>query len=141
MSHLSRTLKNCKNARYTKKLKPHNIPEIKNSTCDFYICRYRNLQLITENHSIDLLKIEKLIENLENSVNQTSTSQSALSKIEKIKRDLVTKLNYLSEKELISCSQLFKNMTYTDGPNKGKILSSYLQEKATELLFAGHGKS
>ncbi|CAG8515974.1 23961_t:CDS:2 [Cetraspora pellucida] len=147
MPHLSKTHKSNKNARHAKKLKSYknnsNILEIKNSTCDFYIRRHKNLQLITlENTStIDLLEIEQSIENLENLVNQTSTSQLAISKTEKIKSDLVTKFNYLSEKELIACSQLFNNMTYKDGPNKGKILSAYLQEKTAELLFASHEKS
>ncbi|CAG8616925.1 8074_t:CDS:2 [Cetraspora pellucida] len=139
MPRPSKTHKSNKNARHAKKLKSYknnsNILEIKNSTCDFYIRRHKNLQLITlkNTSTIDLLEIEQSIENLENLVNQTSTSQLAISKTEKIKSDLVTNFNYLSEKELIACSQLFNNMTYKDGPNKRKILSSYLQEKAAKL--------
>ncbi|CAG8788584.1 18551_t:CDS:1, partial [Racocetra fulgida] len=120
--------------RFTKNSKPYNLSSpidqsnrCQISICNFYIYRRGNFQPVTiENNSIDLNKSENLVNQ-----QQTSTSQSAISKVEKIKKDLVTKLNYLSEKELITCSQLFNNMIYKDGPNKGKILSPYLQEKAT----------
>ena len=61
-------------------------------------------------------------------------------KAEKIKKDLINKINYLSEKELISCSQLLINMIYKDGSHKDEILSSYLQKKAMEWILVNQGK-
>ncbi|CAG8815826.1 10655_t:CDS:1, partial [Racocetra fulgida] len=81
---------------------------------------------LSENNSINLTEIENIVNQ-----QQISTSQLNISKTEKIKKDIITKINYLSEKELLDSLQLFSNMRYKDGPNKGKILSSYLQEKAT----------
>ncbi|CAG8768291.1 14242_t:CDS:2, partial [Racocetra persica] len=119
MGRLSKTRKHCKKARLTKNSKPYNLSSpidqsnrYQISTCNFYIYRRRNFQPVTiENNSIDLNKSENLVNQ-----QQTSTSQSAILK-------------------------LFNNMIYKDRPNKEKILSPYLQEKATELLFASHKKS
>ena len=61
-------------------------------------------------------------------------------KIEKIKKDLINKINCLSEKDLISYSQLLSNMIYKDESHKGEILSSYLQKKAIEWILANRGK-
>nr|CAG8658254.1 12287_t:CDS:2 [Entrophospora candida] len=62
-------------------------------------------------------------------------------KVERIRKDLIGKINYLSEKELVSCSQLFVNMVHKDGLHKGDILSPYLQKKASEWVLANRGKS
>ena len=62
------------------------------------------------------------------------------SKVEKIKKDLINKINCLSKKELISCFQLLINMVYKDGSHKDEILSPYLQKKAMEWILVNRGK-
>ncbi len=61
-------------------------------------------------------------------------------KAEKIKNELIKKINYLPEKELHSCYQLLMNMVYPDGPHKDEILSPYLQKKAMEWISTMKGK-
>ncbi|CAG8585550.1 17981_t:CDS:1 [Cetraspora pellucida] len=168
MGKLSKTRKHCKKVRLVKISKSDKLSSPINQfnqcqipTCNFYIYRQKNIQLVmiennsidlsvnnsidlSENNSIDLSENNSInLTEIENIVNQQqiSTSQLNISKTEKIKKDIITKINYLSEKELLDSLQLFSNMKYKDGPNKGKILFSYLQEKATELLFTSHGKS
>lgn len=63
-----------------------------------------------------------------------------VSRVERIKKDLISKINYMSEKELVSCSQLFVNIVYKDGPHKGEILSPYLQKKVSEWVLTNSGK-
>src|SRR6266511_2181428 len=60
--------------------------------------------------------------------------------IEKIKNDLINKINCLSEKKLISYFQLLINMVYKDGSHKDEILSPYLQKKAMEWILINQGK-
>ncbi|CAG8573530.1 6967_t:CDS:1, partial [Racocetra persica] len=127
MPHLTKVRRSCKNARLAKVSKPNKPIQQQIPT----------FQLIPiKNNSLNLLEIE-------NSVNQqqTSTSQLTALRIERIRKDLITKINYLSEKELIASSQLFSNIVYKTGIYKGKILSSYLQKKAVELIYASQGKS
>ncbi len=61
-------------------------------------------------------------------------------KIEKIKKDLINKINCLSEKELISYFQLLINMVYKNGSYKDEILSPYLQKKAMEWILVNREK-
>src|SRR6266498_1324092 len=61
-------------------------------------------------------------------------------KIEKIKKDLINKINCLSEKELISYFQLLINIVYKDGSHKDEILSPYLQKKAMEWILVNREK-
>src|SRR6266498_4724809 len=62
-------------------------------------------------------------------------------KAEKIKKDLINKINYLFEKELISCSQLLINMIYKDRSHKDEILFLYLQKKAIKWILVNQEKS
>ncbi|CAG8803606.1 43845_t:CDS:2, partial [Gigaspora margarita] len=59
---------------------------------------------------------------------------------ERIKKDLITKINYLSEEQLQSCAQLFVNMIYKDGLYRGKFISPYLQKKAMEWIQTNYKK-
>ncbi|CAG8547519.1 8062_t:CDS:2 [Dentiscutata erythropus] len=97
---------------------------------------------LTKVQSVKMRVLQKYPK-IDNSVNQQciSTSQLTASQIERIRKDLITKVNYLSEKELIASSQLFNNIVYKTGIYKGKILSSYLQKKAVELMYTIKGKS
>ncbi|CAG8805275.1 22824_t:CDS:1, partial [Dentiscutata erythropus] len=96
MPHLTKVRRSCKNARLAKVFKPNKPIQQQIPT----------FQLIPiKNNIFNLLEIE-------NSVNQqqTSTSQLTASQIKQIRKDLITKINNLSKKELIASSQLFVNI-------------------------------
>ena len=63
------------------------------------------------------------------------------SKAKRIKKDLIDKINYWPEKELISYFQLLTNMIYKDRSHKDEILFLYLQKKAIKWILVNQEKS
>lgn len=70
----------------------------------------------------------------------SNISSKFIDKAEKVKQELMNKINRFPEKQVFSCSKLLEIMIYPDGDHKGEIISPYLQKKAMNLLLLTLGK-
>src|SRR6266540_677404 len=134
MPRLNKVIKSCKKARLAKLSKPYTplIPIDTNSTTNPITT------LLDTNSAIIPINMNPNILNI--SIPNIQPTPQLSSKAKRIKKDLIDKINYWPEKELISYFQLLTNMIYKDGSHKGEILSSYLQKKTMEWILANRGK-
>src|SRR6266498_181757 len=134
MPRLNKVIKSCKKARFAKLSKPYTpliLIDTNSTTNPITTSLDTNSAIIPINMNPNILNISIL--------NIQPTPQVS-SKAKRIKKDLIDKINYWSEKKLISYFQLLTNMIYKDGSHKGEILSSYLQKKAMEWILANREK-
>ncbi|CAI2195196.1 14020_t:CDS:2, partial [Funneliformis geosporum] len=134
MPRSNKVIKSCKKARLAKLSKPRKplIPIDNNSIINSITTPLdTNSAIIPININPNLLNI---------SIPNIQPTPQLNSKAERIKKDLIDKINNLPEKELISYSKLLINMIYKDGSHKDEILSPYLQKKAMEWILANRGK-
>ncbi|CAG8486965.1 2492_t:CDS:1 [Dentiscutata erythropus] len=124
MPRPKKVFSNCKNARISKINKSYKkLSTSINTNFINSLAEYQYNFITNESQSNQIQDFQQ--NNLQNIINTDFN-------LEKVKNDLITKINYLSEEELKSYSQLLINMTYKDGLYKRKIISPYLQKKAME---------
>ncbi|CAB5153632.1 hypothetical protein RhiirA5_408885 [Rhizophagus irregularis] len=80
-------------------------------------------------------KIDEIINKMdEQKLDNTLDLITKLTESSKERIDLISSVQELSEEEVPTANHLIKTMRYPKGPNEGKLISPYLQNKAYEYM-------
>ncbi|GBC05120.1 hypothetical protein RclHR1_06040011 [Rhizophagus clarus] len=84
-------------------------------------------------NDMDEPKLENTLELL-TKLNNNNSEIISLDKEDRQRMDLISSIQQLSDKEILAADHFIMTMRYPKGPNEGKLISPYLQNKAHEYV-------